>query len=370
MHFNLSFLKNNRLYKLCNLLFFLLFLYPGCNPAEKDIRILWEDEKAIGIEIPKHLLPDLPQDSILSHLSIRLLKSADTVNILGSFNLNTNIQFKPVIPFTRGLHYEVFFLSKKIGEFGISNATEEDKPQVLTFYPSTDTLPSNLLKIYIQFSHPMREAQAEKYISLIKNGKDTLRDVFLYLQPELWNDDRTVLTIWLDPGRIKRDLQPNLKLGSPLKEKADYQFNISKQWTDKQGRLLKKEFTHEFIVGNRDSLSPITENWQLQIPAAQSTTALQINVQEPLDHYLLMDCLHIKNSKGQSVKGKFTTAKNDAQVIFIPDDPWQKMDYWVEVESRLEDLAGNNLNRLFDRDITQAKKSITKNMYRISFLIK
>ena len=77
-------------------------------------------------------------------------------------------------------------------------------------------MPENLLKIYLRFSHPMREGQSDKYISLIKNGKDTLPDVFLNLQPELWNEDRTVLTVWLDPGRIKRDLQPNLKLGNPL----------------------------------------------------------------------------------------------------------------------------------------------------------
>ena len=40
---------------------------------------------------------------------------------------------------------------------------------------------------------------------------------FLDLQPELWNAEGTVLTLWLDPGRIKRDLIPNKELGIPLK---------------------------------------------------------------------------------------------------------------------------------------------------------
>ena len=62
----------------------------------------------------------------------------------------------------------------------------------------------------------MQEGQALENITVIKNGKDTIPSIFLDLQPELWNKERTILTLWLDPGRIKRDLQPNKKLGLPL----------------------------------------------------------------------------------------------------------------------------------------------------------
>ena len=353
-----------------NLLFFLLIQSAACGPEQKEIRILWKDEKAIGIEISKKSLSNFPKDSILYHISVRLSAAMDTVGILGDYKLTPEIQFIPVIPFTRGLRYEVFYESEKIGIFNIPLAAEADRPQVLAFYPSSDTLPENLLKIYLQFSHPMREAQAEKYIQLIKNGKDTVRDVFLYLQPELWNNENTVLTILLDPGRIKRDLQPNLRLGSPLTEKATYQLIISKQWPDKPGRILQKDFTHHFWVGPRDSLSPVVENWPLQLPKAMSRSALQINFKEPLDHFLITDCLQIINNKGVRVKGTLITSDNDTQVNFIPDNAWQEMEFRVEIEPRLEDLAGNNLNRLFDRDITQTQKSIPKKSYRIPFKIK
>ena len=59
------------------------------------------------------------------------------------------------------------------------------------------------------FSQPMQEGVSAEHICLVKGEKDTLKNVFLDLQPELWNHDRTMLTLWLDPGRIKRDLQPN-----------------------------------------------------------------------------------------------------------------------------------------------------------------
>jgi hypothetical protein len=42
----------------------------------------------------------------------------------------------------------------------------------------------------------------------------------------------------------------------------------------------------------------------------------------------------------------------EKQLNFIPNKPWSPGQYNLQVEARLEDLAGNNLNRLFDRDVT------------------
>ena len=55
----------------------------------------------------------------------------------------------------------------------------------------------------------MEEGRSTRYVVLVKEGVDTLKGTFLDLQPELWNDDATELTLWLDPGRIKLDLIPN-----------------------------------------------------------------------------------------------------------------------------------------------------------------
>ncbi len=43
--------------------------------------------------------------------------------------------------------------------------------------------------------------------------------------------------------------------------------------------------------------------------------------------------------------------------LFTPEKPWETGLYKLQVESRLADLAGNNLNRLFDVDL-QSRKSI------------
>src|SRR3546814_808549 len=114
----------------------------------------------------------------------------------------------------------------------------------------------------------MRTGESEKYITIIKNEKDTVSGVFLNLDPELWNENRTVLTVWLDPGRIKRDLIPNLTLGAPLVNHTKYSIVISENWLNAQGLKLKENFVKTFFVSERDSLSPDITNWALELPSS------------------------------------------------------------------------------------------------------
>ena len=369
-HYNFLTLFNNRLFNLGSLFFFLFVFSIGCSSKQEGFQIVWKGEKAIAIQIPSYILRHLPQDSIHHFLSLKLQQTENKTSILGIFNRKQELEFIPVIPFTSGMQYELYYKSEKIGGFKIPKATASDIPQILSIFPKNDTVPENLLKIYLQFSHPMSEGQTEKYIHLIKNEKDTLTDVFLFLQLKLWNEDRTVLTLWFHPGRIKRHLQPNLKSGAPLVEKENYQLFVSKEWRDNQGRNLEKDFFHSFYVGKRDSVAPNIENWQLHLPKSSSKSALQIKFIAPLDHFSLMECLHITTKEGNRINGSFTATELDKEVHFIPNDPWKEMEYVIEIESRLEDLAGNNLNRVFDRDITQPKKGITNNSTKIPFRIK
>jgi hypothetical protein len=51
------------------------------------------------------------------------------------------------------------------------------------------------------------------------------------------------------------------------------------------------------------------------------------------------------------IKGDMEIGENESSWKFIPTNPWAPGEVQLRVESNLEDLAGNNLNRLFDRDI-------------------
>lgn len=363
--------NSSRLGRLSNLLFFVLLMVMSCRVENEnhDPKIIWKDDKAIGVTIPEKMISGIAADSLKQLVKIQLATTDSAVNILGDYRLDHGLRFTPLIPFTPGTDYAIRVRGNTVAHFTIPFADSNDAPKLTNCYPQQDTVPENMLKIYLQFSHPMREGQSDKYISLIKNGKDTLHDVFLNLQPELWNENRTVLTVWLDPGRIKRDLQPNLKLGNPLQQKNTYQVRVAKQWQDIQGRSLQKDFTKSFVVAARDSVSPDPVQWKIILPKALSREPIQILFGEVLDHYLLMETLYITTKEGNPIKGKFEWDGLDRSCRFIPDQEWTKGNFVLNIDAKLEDLAGNNLNKPFDRDMTKTKQPSTQTQYQKYFSI-
>ncbi len=89
------------------------------------------------------------------------------------------------------------------------------------------------------------------------------------------------------------------------------------------------------------------------MPQPKSQATLMINVGEPLDHFLLMESVTILDAKGKPVDGFISTGDYDREFQFSPRQPWEAQRYTLRVNARLEDLTGNNLNKVFDRDMRQ-----------------
>ena len=174
-----------RLYIPYSLIFFVINLLVACQRAEKhDLTVQWQDKRATGLFVPESLLQTLPDDSLRQLLTIRLINQETA--IAGSYQpSDSGVIFEPLIPFTRGLRYTIWLRNKPLGEISIPIVGAESKPVLLAIYPTQDSLPNNLLKIYLHFSQPMRESQSKQYVHLVKNGTDTLSEVFLDLQTEL-----------------------------------------------------------------------------------------------------------------------------------------------------------------------------------------
>ncbi|MEO5564683.1 MAG: Ig-like domain-containing protein [Chitinophagaceae bacterium] len=347
----------------------LFFLWIGCrqNGKEKVVSIVWDGNKAIQISVPRSLLDTVNEDSVDKQLHTYLTPGNGPA-ILGEYSITPDaILFKPVIPFTRGLKYKIILGDELISEIQIPGVSAKDAPQVVAIYPTGDTVPENLLKIYIQFSEPMQEGESLQHIVLIKNDRDTAKSVFLDLEPELWNNERTVLTLWLDPGRIKRDLQPNKALGPPLLQGEKYNLIIQPDWRDEEGASLANSFQKQFVVGKRDGLSPDPNHWSMKLPKAGSAEKLEIDLHESLDYILLNSALHIINKDGKEVTGTIKVNTGENGLSFTPTDSWKAGDYTLQIEFRLEDNAGNNLNRLFDQDLTQQKSDDSKTIFKRTF---
>lgn len=349
---------NNRIrsYRVYGLILFILIVFWGCiSSAENpEIRILWQGKSAAGIFIPSALTQGVPSDSLVSLLKVRLVDSDPTVSILGSHSVESEgVSFAPLVPFTRGLHYVIILRNAPIGTFAVPLADTADAPKLMAIFPSQDSLPENLLKVYLHFSQPMREGKSNEYAFLIRNETDTVQGAFLNLQPELWNEDRTVLTLWLDPGRIKRDLHPNQLLGAPLQKKGRYRIAVSPAWKDQQGTPLPQLYTKSFVTIQRDSLSPIPGKWTLVPPPGSTSQPLKVDFKESLDNSLIAESLSIRDENGKAIEGRWEIGQEERVAYFNPTENWKSGNYGLSVRTILEDLAGNNLNRSFDRDVTR-----------------
>jgi hypothetical protein len=359
---------------LCRPVILAVFLFSGCQTKQArqpiPTAIRWEHGRAIALAIPKPSLSLINKEDFKQQVEFRRSGEGDQTSIAGDYlELDTEFVFKPLIPFTRGLSYSVFFNQEFLANIDIP--VSHDTPILIAFYPSVDTVPENLLKLYFVFSKPMEEGHALQHIKLSDAAGDSLPNVFLNLQHELWNEEGTILTIWFDPGRIKRDLQPNKLLGPPLVKGRHYNLMISPGWTDQEAVPLSKRYSRKLFIGSRDSVSPSLLNWRLNLPTAGSLQPLSIDLLEPLDQLLLQDAIRLVDPKGITVKGSRSLDNKDRRFLFHPDRSWIPGKYLLQVDAGLEDLAGNNLNRLFDVDLTkQPEKPAAKPFVERAFEIK
>lgn len=339
--------KKTKSFVLCGLVF--SFLMQACGPKKKPhTSILLADKDAKTVSIPLSLVSDSFNEFDINKITVQLAN--EHTPILGEFRIGSDaIIFTPLISFTPGLTYCVYFNLKLIAQFKIKEVLSMP-PAVLNVFPIQDTIPENQLKLYITFSQPMQSGEVLQYLKLVKNERDTLTEVFLDLQNELWNKDQTMLTIWFNPGRVKRGLQPNEKSGTPLINGNTYKLIISNDWQGTNGKKLINNFDKKFFVVDRDSIGVSLDHWKIFASMQKNQTKLDIHLGEVLDHELLKNTISVLNEKNEIIPGRsiINDESNHIQIILDKMLPSEK--YRLRVESHLEDLAGNNLNRLFDME--------------------
>ncbi len=282
------------------------------------------------------------------------LKGEQETPVLGAFSSTADdmFSFRPVIPLSNGQTYELYSKDIKLHTFVIDSLKTQSSPKLLQIYPSNNTLPENLLKIYLQFSEPMQETgNALDFIKVYNETAQKEESIFLELQSELWNKEHTQLTLWLDPGRIKTDLIPNKEKGLPIRKGNTYTIEFSKEWKSAEGVGLAQDYTKSFFVTKADRAMPNMESWKLQVPKAKGKKGLLLFLYEPMDAILLLEGIDIVNEQGDIIEGTFKLFSQESALQFTPAQEWATGTYKVQVQSKVEDLAGNNFEHLFDQEI-------------------
>lgn len=291
------------------------------------------------------------------------------IPILGSYTvIPGQITFQPVIPFRPDIEFIAVFGDTLLHEFSF-NESKAPLTKLINIYPSADTLPENLLKIYLEFTGPMREG--EVYDKVYLAGPDGLvKEPFVPLQPELWDSSKQLLTLWIDPGRVKRSLGSRAAHGPVIEAGKRYKLSVDSTWKDAYGRAVKETQHKSFLVNKADRHKPVTENWQVNPPTVDTITPLRLLFDQPMDMSTTRKSFVVFNDQGQIVQGVVALGENEKSWIFTPGEIWKPGLYTIEINPVLEDLAGNNLNRVFDRDLSEASEIPSdKDNYQVRFQV-
>jgi hypothetical protein len=264
-----------------------------------------------------------------------------------------DVCFLPRFPFLAGTAYEVDVDGTVVG-----TATYADRPaappttEVVAIRPTAATVPRTLLRCYVEFSAPMREAGAT-HVLLVDADGAPLVGALLATQYELWDPDRRRLTVLLDPARIKRGLVSHQTIGYPLEVHSSVTLVVDAEFPDSSGRPLRAGATRTWTVVGDERGRVLPSSWSLTSVTAGTTEPLTVSFDRPLDHALVARCLRVLDSAGE-VEGSITIGSEERSWTLVPATPWRDAPHRLVVDPVLEDVAGNSVQRVFDRELTSA----------------
>src|SRR5271165_4311073 len=303
-------------------------------------------QPGIGCVAVHNLDPDLTASLSIYCQAGRLLESLlrvsvvesggpgdeDLPDVFGRYQvLGDGIRFIPHFPFESGIQYRASFDPRPLArpelsealtlEFSFPKEMSAAPAHVQHVFPSSNSLPENLLRFYICFSNSMQRGRAEQHIRLLGPDGRPAPDT-LYRPPvELWDRSMRHLTILLDPGRLKRGVGPNRELGPPLKPGQKYTLTIGSEMIDMSGRPLREAFYKSFRVTEAVREQVAVERWMVVPPATKSNQPLVLMFPKPLDWALLWRTITIASEGGQPMDGRLAIDQGERRWSFTPTSP-------------------------------------------------
>jgi hypothetical protein len=314
----------------------------------------------------------------------KAIPNSDLPPMLGRYSVaNGFIRFHPKYPLEPGVTYQAVFrpvsLPDGIGghapdvvsTFRLPAAQHSPSTVISRVYPSGNVLPENLLKFYVHFSAPMRRGNIYEHIQLRDESGKPVELPFLELDEELWNPEMTRLTLFIDPGRIKRGVQPLEEIGPVFEAGKRYTLVVDRGCRDAEGNPLKKSYRKTFKAGPpcREPIVPAA--WKITTPPARSLTSARIQFPAPLDHALAQRMIQVTDIEGHLVPGKTSLSDDERQWNFVPAKPWAAGPYRIVVQTAIEDLAGNNIGKPFEVDLFEGvRQRISNETVTLAFQVK
>jgi hypothetical protein len=314
-----------------------------------------------------------------------LMVDATLPPMLGTYRVQrASLRFEPQFPLEPGVHYRAILKTAGLpgdarnpepGFFTATHRVPERRTRPTTFvsqvYPSGDVLPENLLKFYVHFSAPMSGGHIYDHIRLRTAAGKDIELPFLEIDEELWDPTMTRLTLFIDPGRIKRGVEPLESIGPALEAGQSYALVIQREWKDSTGSPLKEPFQKVFRVGPPDRDPPDPARWKVQPPAAGTREPLTITFPEPMDHALAQRVIRPVLGSDAPLDGETALDHHEQRWSFKPHQPWPRGQGALLVQKTIEDLAGNNIGKTFDVDLFEGiQRRFTNAVIRLPFEVR
>lgn len=301
--------------------------------------------------------------------------AGDVPALAGSYTVESgSLIFHPTFPITPGVQYRAVFHPPDGGPSveRIFHGPPRDvtpSARVERVYPSSDVLPSNQLRLYIYFSAAMSRGEAGARVHITDENGKVLPGVFLPGE-ELWDPAFRRLTLTFDPGRIKRGLTSNEKMGPPIAEGKRYALVIDRDWPDARGVPMVEGFRKTFRGGPAERTPPDPKQWRVVAPQAGTSNALVVDFPTPMNYALLQRMLQVSGSPGR-ITGTVSTARQETEWRFTPQQAWKAGNYQLIVDTGIEDLAGNHVGQAFDIDVFEhVTERITTKTISLPFSIR
>jgi len=287
-----------------------------------------------------------------------------TTAILGDYEVDARgLRFTPRFPFTPGRMHRAIFDSRAFAtilhlqpspvdilrlSFVVDAPEQPATTRVVAVYPSGDSVPANLLRVYILFSRPMSRRGIADHVKLLGESGEAVEHPFLNLEQDLWDPSGQRLTLIFDPGRIKRGLALHENKGLPLRAGGRYRLVISADAKDAEGKPLAEAFSKEYRVLPAERSTPDPRRWRIAIPRVRTREQLLLVADRALDQPLFERLVRVEDEAGLPLEGEATVRDGGTRWCFSPAQPWRPGGYRLRVGAELEDLAGNRPTRLFD----------------------
>jgi hypothetical protein len=272
------------------------------------------------------------------------------------------VRFLPRAPLLRGKPYRARWMrgDEAIAtlEFSPNRAGHEATTRAVAIYPTSDVLPVNLRRLYVEFSGPMRRGGAHRGLRLLRDpGGEPVELPFPAPEEELWNETSTRFTLLLPTGRREEGANGGadgeahggttggsngrpIAAASPLQVGKRYRLVVERTWRDAEGAPIRAGLDKLFLVDEPDRNGASPDAWTITPPISRQAPLL-VEMPSPLDYALLLESIEVRKRDGGTLPGRVRISDNERRWSFQPDTGWVSGPYVLRVDTGLEDPSGN-----------------------------